>query len=667
MPGEALGIVGESGSGKSVSCLAVMGLLPARARVTGTVRFKGEDLLGKSDKELSAIRGRGISMIFQDPLSALTPVFTVGDQIAEAVLIHQRISEQASKERAVELLALVGIPNARQRAGAFPHEFSGGMRQRAMIAMAMANNPDLVIADEPTTALDVTIQAQILETLEAVQKATGAAIIMITHDLGVIAGVADRVFVMYAGKPVETGAVDDVFYRPRMPYTLGLLGSIPRLDVAERLPLTPIEGSPPSLVRLPRGCPFTPRCPMRIEKCEQIEPELLPMAGSGAGHAAACHRSSVIEEGNLKGSDIFPAPLIGEPAASRLPRNQRTTVLEITNLKKHFPLVKGAIMRRRVGTVFAVDGISLDIRDAETLGLVGESGCGKTTTIMEILNLVRPATGRIVVLGKDTATMSREDRFAIRRELNVVFQDPLASLDPRMPVADILAEPMRTHGVPAEQRRTRIRELLEIVGLRPEHAARYPQEFSGGQRQRVGIARALALKPKLLVLDEPVSALDVSIRAGIINLLEELKAELSLAYLFVAHDLSVVRHIADRVAVMYLGKIAEIGEVNRVFGLPAHPYTQALLSAIPLADPRKERARRRIILKGDLPSPADPPSGCRFRTRCQKFANELNDEERKRCIDEEPMLRDPDGSAADHLAACHYAESYAVLDDVVRK
>jgi peptide/nickel transport system ATP-binding protein len=286
---------------------------------------------------------------------------------------------------------------------------------------------------------------------------------------------------------------------------------------------------------------------------------------------------------------------------------------------------------------------------------------------MEILNLVRPATGRIVVLGKDTATMSREDRFAIRRELNVVFQDPLASLDPRMPVADILAEPMRTHGVPAEQRRTRIRELLEIVGLRPEHAARYPQEFSGGQRQRVGIARALALKPKLLVLDEPVSALDVSIRAGIINLLEELKAELSLAYLFVAHDLSVVRHIADRVAVMYLGKIAEIGEVNRVFGLPAHPYTQALLSAIPLADPRKERARRRIILKGDLPSPADPPSGCRFRTRCQKFANELNDEERKRCIDEEPMLRDPDGSAADHLAACHYAESYAVLDDVVRK
>jgi peptide/nickel transport system ATP-binding protein len=341
-------------------------------------------------------------------------------------------------------------------------------------------------------------------------------------------------------------------------------------------------------------------------------------------------------------------------------------VLDVTDLKKHFPLVKGAILRRRVGTVFAVDGVSFDIREAETLGLVGESGCGKTTAIMEVMNLVRPAAGRIVVLGKDTAAMSKEERFAIRRELNIVFQDPLASLDPRMPVSDILAEPMMTHGVPAAEQRRRIRELLDIVGLRPEHASRYPQEFSGGQRQRVGIARALALRPKLLVLDEPVSALDVSIRAGVINLLEKLQVDLSLAYLFVAHDLSVVRHIADRVAVMYLGKIAEIGDVNRVFGLPAHPYTQALLSAIPLADPHKERARRRIILKGDLPSPADPPSGCHFRTRCQKFANELTEHERKRCIDEEPLLLPQDEHGADHLAACHYATGYAVLDDVRR-
>jgi peptide/nickel transport system ATP-binding protein len=664
MPGEVLGIVGESGSGKSVSSLAVMGLLPERARITGSVRFQGQELIGRTDKELSQIRGSGISMIFQDPLSALTPVFTIGAQIAEAVLTHNDISEPAAMERAVELLDLVGIPNPRQRAGAFPHEFSGGMRQRAMIAMAIANDPDLIIADEPTTALDVTIQAQILETLQTARKRTGAAMIMITHDLGVIAGTADRVTVMYAGKPVEYGTIDDVFYRPRMPYTLGLLGSVPRLDATERMPLTPIEGSPPSLIRLPVGCPFTPRCPMRIALCEQVEPELETLKASGDAHASACHRSHEIEEQNLTSTDVFPAAVVEKKESNELPREERLTVLELTDMVKHFPLVKGSILRRRVGTVFAVDGISFDIRAGETFGLVGESGCGKTTTIMEILSLMPPVSGTIVVLGKETKALSASERFVIRRELNVVFQDPQASLDPRMPVSDILAEPLLTHGVPADERASRIQELLTIVGLRPEHASRYPQEFSGGQRQRVGIARALALRPKLLVLDEPVSALDVSIRAGIINLLEKLKVDLGLAYLFVAHDLSVVRHIADRVAVMYLGKIAEIGEVNRVFGLPAHPYTQALLSAIPLPDPIKERTRRRIILKGDLPSPADPPSGCRFRTRCQKFAGELSDSEREKCIREEPLLRAHRGPAEDHLAACHYAEGYAVLEDV---
>ncbi|MGH8899481.1 MAG: dipeptide ABC transporter ATP-binding protein [Egibacteraceae bacterium] len=652
--GEILGIVGESGSGKSVSALAVMGLLPASARVSGSVRFRGRELLGLGDRELSAVRGKAVAMIFQDPLSALTPVYTVGDQIAEAVRVHQRVSKEAAAGRAVELLDLVGIPDAAQRARAFPHEFSGGMRQRVMIAMAIANDPDVIIADEPTTALDVTIQAQVLDVLRTAKEATGAAVVMITHDLGVIAGFADRVVVMYAGKLVETGTAEDVFYRPRMPYTLGLLGSIPRLDATEHQPLTPIEGTPPSLVNLPPGCPFAPRCPLQIDHCVEAEPDLSQTGR--AGHLAACHRSGEIEARQLSGADVFPAPAAGQPPIARVPRERRETVLRVDALVKHFPLTKGAVFRRQVGTVHAVDGVSFDVRAGETLGLVGESGCGKTTTVMEILALAKPTGGEVVVLGHDTAALSRAQRKRIRRDLQVVFQDPLASLDPRMPVGDILAEPLRAHGVPSPQRAARIRELLRLVGLSPEHASRYPHEFSGGQRQRVGIARALALEPKLIVLDEPVSALDVSIQAGVINLLARLKAALGLAYVFVAHDLAVVRHIADRVAVMYLGRIAEIGETDRVFDAPAHPYTQALLSAVPLPDPRKERARRRVILSGDLPNPVDPPSGCRFRTRCPTFAT-LDPVRRQRCVDEQPaLLRQGD----DHQAACHYATVGAV-------
>ncbi|WP_110589007.1 ABC transporter ATP-binding protein [Microbacterium suaedae] len=649
-PGETIGIVGESGSGKSVTSLAIMGLLDENAAVGGSITFDGQELIGKTDKQMSQIRGNGLSMIFQDPLTSLTPVFTIGDQLVETLTAHESMSKQAAWQRGIELLQTVGIPNAEARMRSFPHEFSGGMRQRVVIAIAIANRPKLIIADEPTTALDVTIQAQILDVIKKGQKETGAAVIMITHDMGVVASVADDVLVMYAGKPVEHAPVDDLFDDTRMPYSIGLLGAIPRVDKREKQPLVPIKGNPPMLIDLPDACPFADRCPIATAACREGEPELAPVAGGGE-HLAACIRADEIRNGEIDGAPVFPPPEIPENALEAVPREERAATLTVDNLTKTFPLMKGALVKRRVGDVHAVKNVSFDIREGETLAIVGESGSGKTTTLLQIMDFAKQEQGDIVVNGTSVSEIrsSRHER-EMRRNIQIVFQDPMGALDPRMTVFDIIAEPLRTIGTSKDATHERVDELMDLVGLNPAHSDRFPQAFSGGQRQRIGIARALATEPRLLVLDEPVSALDVSIQAGVINLLDELKARLGLSYLFVAHDLSVVRHLADRVAVMYLGQFVELGDVDEVFDDPQHPYTQALLSAIPIPDPHVERTRERVVLTGDLPSPTDKISGCPFVSRCPLYQT-LDTASRARCEGEAPQLTGREGV---HTNACHY-------------
>ncbi|HEV7743229.1 MAG TPA: ABC transporter ATP-binding protein [Pseudolysinimonas sp.] len=650
--GEFLGIVGESGSGKSVSSLAIMGLLPDTAQITGEIIFQGKSLLKLDDRALSRIRGKELAIIFQDPLSALTPVYTIGDQISEALRLHDRmLSRPAAEARAIELLKIVGIPDAPRRVKAFPHEFSGGMRQRAMIAMAISNNPRLIIADEPTTALDVTIQAQILEVLEEAKRITGAAVSLITHDLGVVAGHADRVAVMYAGKLVELGSVDQIFHEPTMPYTIGLLRSVPNIRTAGTERLVPLEGRPPSLANLPAGCPFAARCPVAIPKCTQIEPELVPH-GHDPRHTSACHRADEIAAGTLTAPEIFPRP---EPLAIGV-RRQGEVVLSVENLVKHFPLMRGGVFRRRIGTVRAVDGVSFDVQAGRTLAIVGESGCGKTTTILELMELTTPQGGRILLEGRDIATLNRGDRRALRADIQIVFQDPSSAVDPRLPVGEVIGEPLLAQRVPREAREKRVAELLELVGLDAAMADRYPHEFSGGQRQRIGIARGLATDPKVLVLDEPVSALDVSIQAGVINLLQDLRDQLGLSLVFVAHDLAVVRQIADDVAVMYLGRIVEQGPIAEVFNDPKHPYTQALMSAAPIPDPVLERERSRVLLDGDLPSPTEQIDGCRFRTRCPLFKL-LDESAQAKCIGQDPKLEPHD----DVEVACHWVEQNTLV------
>ena len=579
-PGEVVAIVGESGSGKTTAAMAVVGLLPENTDVSGSVRLQGEELLGLSDHAMSQIRGKSIGTVFQDPMSALTPVYTVGDQIAEAIKIHNReISRAGARKRAIELLELVGIVQPETRARAFPHELSGGERQRVVIAIAIANDPDLLICDEPTTALDVTVQAQILDVLRTARDVTGAGVLIITHDLGVVSEFADRALVMYAGRPVEMATVEELYRDRRMPYTAGLLGSVPRLDSPQGTRLIPIPGAPPTMSSLSTdACPFAPRCPLAIDECRSAEPDLVTIRG---GHWAACIRTG--EVAGRSAAEIYhvstqPVPI--ENAVADPP-----VVLQVTDLAKTYPLTKGVVLRRRVGEVRAVDGVSFTLRQGRTLGIVGESGSGKSTTLSQILELAAPQAGAIEILGEDVAALDTAARRKLRTELQVVFQDPVASLDPRLPVSDVIAEPLVTNGFDRHRSEERVAELLAIVGLNHGDASRYPGEFSGGQKQRIGIARALALQPKILALDEPVSALDVSIQAGIINLLLDLQKRFGLSYLFVSHDLSVVKHLAHQVAVMYRGKIVEQGNGEQVFSNPQHEYTRRLLAAVPRAHP----------------------------------------------------------------------------------
>ena len=574
--GEVVAIVGESGSGKSTAAMAVVSLLPEYADVRGSVRLQGNELIGLPDGAMSRYRGNTIGMVFQDPMSALTPVYTVGDQIAEAIEVHQpRTGKRAARQRAVELLELVGIAQPERRARAFPHELSGGERQRVVIAIAIANDPDLLICDEPTTALDVTVQAQILDVLKTARDVTGAGVLLITHDLGVVGEFADRALVMYAGRIVESAAVNDVYRDRRMPYTVGLLGSVPRLDAAQGTRLVPIPGAPPSLTALEPGCPFAPRCPLVVDECRTSEPALLSVAPD---HGAACIRTEHVV--GRSAADIYG---VSTDAEATTP-GQPPVVVRVRDLLKTYSLTKGVLFRRNIGEVRAVDGISFELHQGRTLAIVGESGSGKSTTLHEILELVAPQSGSIEVLGTDVATLNSASRRALRRDIQVIFQDPAAALDPRLPVFDLLAEPLHANGFSKAETQTRVAELLDTVGLRHSDASRYPAEFSGGQKQRIGIARALALRPKILALDEPVSALDVSIQAGILNLLLDLQQELGLSYLFVSHNLSVVKHLAHDVVVMLRGAIVEQGDSDEIFNRPQHEYTRRLLAAVPQPD-----------------------------------------------------------------------------------
>ena len=721
--GETLGVVGESGCGKSMTGLSIMGLLPPGGSIVGgSIKLDGRELVGLKQEELRRVRGNDIAMIFQDPLTSLDPTKTIGYQVAEPVRLHRGATRAEALDRAVEVLSLVGLPRPKERLDDYPHQLSGGLRQRVMIAMALANEPKLLIADEPTTALDVTIQAQILALLRDLKDRLGMAMLLITHDMGVIAGHADRVNVMYAGRVVETAEVRDLFNEMHHPYTQALLASIPQLDQDASKALHAIPGLPPDLAHPPQGCRFAARCTRATDKCRTDEPSLsgktyehrfscwhpvdgpLTLAVIGTTgpdaastglvepdtesvtEAAAGDEVDLVADAPLGDAALANGEASGEaPEAAAADEAQETPaetpaveaivvagglevtadgrlevaerkfelteangdgvipLLEITDLVKEYPITSG-MMQRKVGSVKAVSGVSFSVPAGTTFGLVGESGCGKTTIGKVIVALEKPNSGAVTLSGQDVSALRGAELRRKRRDLQLMFQDPHSSLDPRMRVGAIIGEPLAVQHLGSRRaQRDRVFELLGEVGLPRNAVERYPHEFSGGQRQRIGLARALTLNPRLIVADEPVSALDVSIRAQVLNLMKRLQASHGLTYVVISHDLAVVKYMAERIGVMYLGKLVELGSGQDIYERAAHPYTAGLIATIPVPKPALERAKKGAAIRGELPSPVNPPSGCRFRTRCQ-YAQEI-------CAAEEPLLR---SFGPGHVAACHF-------------
>lgn len=645
--GERMAVVGESGSGKSAMAMSILRLITYPGKVvSGSVQLDNRDLTTMGEGELNKVRGGEIGTVFQDPMASLDPIMTVEDQMITVLQRHLKLDRRKARERALELLTQVGIPDAEYRLKSYPFELSGGMKQRVLIAMALSCRPKLIIADEPTTALDVTIQAQIVELLKRLTTDTGTAMLFITHDLGLVARFAQKVAVMYAGKFVEYGTVHEIFGNPQHPYTQSLLRTIPSIKGDKPKRLLQIKGFPPDMSKPLVGCSFADRCLAVQGECLVQTPGLTECH---SGQLAACFLSNGLDNERVKKQAAAPDEACADsPAvhaqADLSPGPELQPVLEIHALTKHFT-TPGTLFKRSKPAVRAVDGVDLTLLPGQTLGIVGESGCGKSTTARMLLRLDDPSSGSINIEGKDIAHLKGGELKKFRRKVQMVFQDPYSSFNPKMTISEIIQEPLRVMNVgTGEERVRKAGELIRTVGLDVSYLERYPNQLSGGQRQRIGIARALALDPSVIVADEPTSALDVSVRAQIINLLADLREKLGISVVFISHDLSIVRHISDMIAVMYLGKIVEYGSVDQIFENPKHPYTQALLYAAPIADPVLEEKRELVLLSGDIPSPSNPPQGCSFCTRCTQAT--------EKCFSEPPALAVLEDG---RQASCFYA------------